>query len=84
MARDYKKERKYDGKPEVKRKRAARNRARRKMINAGKASVGDNRDVMHKDGNALNNKTSNLKVGSRRANRSYPRTKTARKKNPRD
>jgi hypothetical protein len=80
MARDYKKERKYDGKPEVKKKRAARNRARYEMIKAGKASVGDGKDVAHKDNNTSNNKRSNLKVEDPSKNRSYPRTKTARRK----
>ncbi len=84
MARDYQKERKYDSKPEVKAKRAARNRARRKMMKAGKARVGDGKDVDHKDGNALDNKVGNLHVISKKANRSYPRTKKAHKKNPKD
>lgn len=74
---------KYNSKPEQKKKRAARNKARRQMIREGKAHKGDGRDVMHKDGNALNNKPSNWKMGSKKENRSYARTKTARKKNPR-
>ena len=75
--RDYKKERKYDGKPEVKAKRAARNRARRKLEAEGKVKPGQ--DVDHKDGNPRNNKRSNLRAVSASKNRSYPRTKTARK-----
>lgn len=80
MARDYKAERKYDGQPEVKAKRAARNRARYKMMKEGKVRVGDGKDVDHKNGNALENSRSNLTVKPASANRSYPRTKTARKK----
>lgn len=76
-------QKKYNAKPEQKKKRAARNKARREMIKAGKAHKGDGRDVMHKDGNALNNKKSNWKMGSKKANRSYARTKNAHKKNPR-
>lgn len=62
-------------------KRRARMRARYKM---GKKGSGDKRDVCHKDGNAKNNKKSNLKMCSRKKNRSYPRTKNAGKKNKRD
>lgn len=76
-------QRKYNAKPIQKKKRAARNKARREMIKAGKAKKGDGKDVMHKDGNALNNKPSNWKMGSKKENRSYARTKSAGKKNPR-
>jgi len=51
---------------------------------AGKVRKGDGKDINHKDGNALNNSPSNWQVQSRKANRSYPRTKNAGKKNPRD
>lgn len=82
--RDYKKERKYDSKPEVMAKRAARNRARRLMVKLGKAHPGDGLQVDHKNGNALVNSRSNLQVISTHANESYPRTKGAHKKNPKD
>ncbi len=75
---------KYQKKPEQVAKRVARNKARRAMIKAGKVRKGDGKDINHKDGNALNNDPSNWQVQSRSANRSYPRTKTAGKKNPRD
>lgn len=78
--RNYKKERKYDSKPKVKAARAARNRARYAMIKAGKAAVGDGKDVSHKDDNTNNNKASNLKSGSRAKNRSYPRNAKAGRK----
>lgn len=82
MARDYKKEyANYHSKPDQKKKRAARNAARRKMAKAGKVSKGDGKDVDHKNGNAKDNRTSNLKVKSKSANRSYARTSSARKKN---
>lgn len=64
-----------------------RNRARRNMIKAGKARKGDGKDVGHSDGNPMNTPkrgTKNLRMESKRANRSYPRTKRAGKKNPRD
>ncbi len=54
------------------------------MIREGKARVGDGKDVAHKNGNARDNRKSNLEVQSRAKNRSFPRTKNARKKNPRD
>lgn len=75
---------KYNAKPEQKKRRAARNAARRKMIKAGKARKGDGKDVGHANGNPRDNRASNLRIESKKANRSYPRTKSARKKNPRD
>ena len=80
FVRDYAKERKYDSQPHVKRKRVNRNAARQKMIKAGLAKVGDGRDVHHVGGNALN-KHSALRVVSSSSNRSYPRTRNARKLN---
>jgi hypothetical protein len=74
---------KYNSKPIQKKKRASRNKARRMMIKAGKAHKGDGKDVMHKNGNALVDKMSNFKMGTKRQNRSYARTKSAHKVNPR-
>ena len=76
-------QKKYNAKPAQLKKRAARNKARRQMIAAGKARKGDGKDVMHRDGNALNNKPSNWKMGTKAENRSYARTSSAKKKNPR-
>ena len=73
----------YNRKPEQKKRRAQRNAARRKMVEAGKARKGDGKDVMHKNGNPNDNSSSNLKMGSKKQNRSYARTKSAGKKNPR-
>lgn len=80
--RNYRKE--YDNyhkKPEQKKRRASRNSARASMVKSGKASKGDGKDVAHKNGNPRDNRKSNLKVTSKKSNRSYARTKTARKKN---
>ena len=77
--RNYKQEYKTDS-PLRKAKRRSRLKARRKLMKTGVAKKGDGKDVHHKDGNALNNKRSNLSVVSARKNRSYPRTKTAGKK----
>ena len=79
--RDYKNEYKeYHSKPEQREKNNARKRARYALEKGGVVSKGDGKDIDHKDGNPKNNKRSNLKVTSKAANRSFPRTKTARKK----
>jgi len=83
--RDYKKEyANYQGKPEQKKKRASRNAARAKMVKAGKDKKGDGKDVAHKNGNPKDNRSSNLTTQSKSKNRSYARTKSAGKKNPKD
>lgn len=76
-------QKKYNAKPEQKKKRASRNKARAQMIKAGKAHKGDGKDVAHKNGNALDDRMSNYSLQSKKKNRSYARTKTAGKKNPR-
>lgn len=79
--RNYRKEYdNYHSKPKTKKNRAKNNAARRKMEKAGKVRKGDGKDVAHKDNNPRNNKRSNLKVQSRSKNRSFARTKTARRK----
>ena len=84
MARNYKKEyENYQGKPEQIKRRDSRNKARAMMVKAGKAHKGDGMDVEHKNGNPLVDKMSNFKLGTKRDNRSYARTKTAGKVNPR-
>jgi len=78
--RNYQRE--YAIEPKSRRKeRANRNLARRIMMRKGKIKKGDGKDVHHVGGNALNKK-SKLKVMSASKNRSYARTKNARKKNP--
>lgn len=74
---------KYEKSPLQVKKRENRNKARYQMEKAGKVRKGDKKDVMHKDGNALDNKPSNWGVGSQKKNRSYARTPSAHKKNPR-
>ena len=82
--RNYRKEYdNYHGKPEQIKRRNARNAARRKMEKAGKVRKGDGKDVAHKNGNPRDNKRSNLTVQSKTRNRSYARTRTAGKRNPR-
>jgi hypothetical protein len=74
----------YQGTPEQIKRRASRNAARAEMVKAGKAHKGDGLDVGHKTGNPMINGLKNLKMQTKHDNRSYPRTKTAGKKNPRD
>jgi hypothetical protein len=73
--RNYKKERQYDGRPEVKARRAARNRARLKLMKEGKVHVGDGKDVDHKKAltKGGSNKKSNLRAVPASKNRSFKR-----------
>ena len=74
--RPYKKEyEQYDGTPAVKKKRAARNKARAIMEKAGLVHKGDGKDVDHKQALSKGGKSvrGNLRVKSASANRSYAR-----------
>jgi hypothetical protein len=74
--RPYKKEyEQYDGTPAVKKKRAARNAARREMMKKGKVHKGDGKDIDHAKplSKGGTNATSNLRVKSASANRSFSR-----------
>lgn len=76
--RDYKKEvAKYTSKPEVKKKRAEQNAARREMVKRGLARKGDGKDVDHRVplSKGGTNSNSNLRVVSRSENRSFSRNK---------
>ena len=60
MARNYAKEyANYHSRPEQIKKRSARNKARRLALKQGRVRIGDGLDVHHRDGNPLNNKSSN-------------------------
>lgn len=77
--RDYKKEYEaYDGTPEVKKKRAERNKARREYEKAH-GDLPSNVDVDHKKPLAKGGKTtlSNLRAVPASKNRSFARTKNA-------
>lgn len=81
MARNYKKEyENYQGKPSQIKKRAKRNAARRMLEKEGRVRKGDGKDVDHKRPIAKGggNGKSNLRVTSRRSNRSFKRTRSAR------
>ena len=70
MARSIALEYKNHGsKPAEKKRRAARNTARRRAISSGKIKKGSKMDVHHKDGNPRNNSPSNLTLVARGKNR---------------
>jgi len=78
VKRNYKKEYKnYHGKAEQIKRRDSRNAARNLLKKKGVNVRG--KDVAHRNGNPLDNKTSNLKVVSKTKNRSYKRTRKAKK-----
>ena len=79
--RNYKKEYKnYHGKPEqIKRRdsrKAARNLLKKKGVNV------KGKDVAHKNGNPKDNRLANLTTKSASKNRSFKRTRRAKKRNP--
>lgn len=67
----------YDQKPEVKKRRAARNKARAMLMREGVVKKGDGKDVDHKKPLSKGGTTtrSNLRVKSASANRTYNRNK---------
>lgn len=70
--RDYSYDTKYESSPLQKKRRAARNAARRLMEKKGAAKKGDGKDVDHKNrnmGKDLSNAPSNLRIQSRKRNR---------------
>jgi hypothetical protein len=80
--RNYKKEyANYHGKPAQIKRRNARNAARNKLKKAGVNVAG--KDVAHRNGNPRDNRRKNLTVKTASQKRSYARTKTAGKRNPR-
>jgi len=71
MPRDYKREyEEYHSRPEQKKRRAKRNKARSLMEKAGRVRKGDGKDVHHKDRNPGNSSRKNLAVTSKSYNRS--------------
>jgi hypothetical protein len=80
VPRNYKKEyENYHSSPKQKKNRAARNAARAKLLKKGKVKKGDGKDVTHRNGNPRDNSEKNLGVLKASKNRSYRRTKKARK-----
>ena len=80
--RNYRKEyANYHSSTTQKKNRAARNAARAKLKKGGALVKG--KDVAHRNGNPRDNRRGNLTVKTASQNRSYARTKTAGKRNPR-
>ena len=78
--RNYKREyANYHAKPLQKVNRAGRNKARKIVMKAGGAAKVAGKDVHHKNGNPRDNRIGNLSVASKTANRSFKRTRTAKK-----
>ncbi len=80
--RDYSQQRVYNATPTATSKRVANNSARADAIKAGKAKVGDGKDVDHKTplSKGGTNAPSNLRVVSASQNRSFARTSTSKVK----
>ena len=83
--RNYKKEYKnYQGSKEQITRRSSRNKARRVVAKRkGVKPTQIKGDVAHKNGNPKSNGSKNLAVQSKSKNRSFARTKKAKKKNRR-
>ena len=77
--RNYKQEANTES-PLRRKKRTMRNKARRMASKAGLVKKGDDKDVHHRDGNAMNTTRGNLSVKAASKNRSFPRTRSAGKK----
>lgn len=72
----------YNSKPEQKKNRAARNKARRMMVAAGKAKKGDGMDVAHLKAISKGglSQAYNLQMQSKAKNRSFSKTSTSKMK----
>lgn len=69
--RDYEREyKRFQSSKKAKRDRAARNKARRQAMREGRVHRGDDKEVDHRDSNPQHNSSSNLRVVSRKFNRS--------------
>ncbi len=80
MARDYKSEyANYHSSEKQKKNRASRNAARRSMERSGRVKKGDGKDVTHRNGDPRDNSAKNRGVLSASKNRSYKRTRGAKK-----
>ena len=62
--------RKFQSSAKAKAERASRNNARRSAIASGKVQKGDGKEIDHKNSNPMDNSSGNLRVVSRKTNRS--------------
>ena len=70
----------YQGTPAQRQRNDARKAARRKMAAIGEVKRNDGKDVDHKNGNPKDNSTKNLRVTTKKLNRSFPRTSSSKRK----
>ena len=78
--RNYKKEyANYHSKSLQKTNRANRNKARKIVLKAGGSAKVAGKDVHHRNGNPRDNRLTNLTVKTKTANRSFKRTRNAKK-----
>jgi len=72
----------YNSRPEQKKNRAARNKARRIMVAAGKAKKGDGKDVGHVKAISKGGLSQmyNLQMQSKAKNRSFSKTSSSKMK----
>ena len=81
--RNYRKEYdNYHGKKEQIKRRQSRNTANSIAKKKGIVKKGDGKDVAHKNGNPNDNRSNNLVAQTKSRNRSYSRTRNAKKRNP--
>lgn len=77
---DSVRQRKYNSRPEQKKRRAQRNASRRKMEKAGRVRKGDGKDVDHKNHNTSDQSSKNLGVISKSKNRAMNQHSKRKKK----
>ncbi len=71
MPRNYRKEYdNYQGKPEQRKRNDARKKSRRSMVKAVGESKLKGKDIDHRDRNPLNTSRKNLRIQSKKTNRS--------------
>lgn len=78
--RDYSYDKAYESRPEQIKRRAARNAARRRLMARRGASAMKGKDVHHRNGNPLDNRSSNLAVESKKKNRGRKKSSWYKKK----
>lgn len=77
---DSKRQRKYNGSEEQKKRRAERNASRAKMEQAGKVRKGDGKDVDHRNHKTSDKSAKNLSVMDRSKNRAMNQYDKRKKK----